>query len=279
MHFAHVQIDLAAKTYRKLVDNEPEDQSSRDDLESDLYEAFEESDNEDETEGLSFEVTEVFHASRKHCWSDDVYIVEKTEDENSEILLLSSERFNSCFQDNGCSNSCIFRCIILGFYFACSDYKIRHLHCRMEVLLSQIFEAVLEGDRLNTFFSDFVPHSATEAVSLFSVSNLSPSIELKVDVYLEHPEDDCLLEFHLDRLLFLKKRSVVILTNKGESSLFLLDGRAILFVDTHANEVDSIRSGPILIRLKDSLHAFVDRVAKVRGIGTNVKCSLAVIRY
>ncbi|XP_065060499.1 uncharacterized protein LOC135687776 [Rhopilema esculentum] len=58
MHFPHVQIHLAANTYRKLVDNEPEDQSS---LENNLYQAFEELNNEDETEGLSFEETEVFY--------------------------------------------------------------------------------------------------------------------------------------------------------------------------------------------------------------------------
>ncbi len=96
-------------------------------------------------------------------------------------------------------------------------------------------------------------------------------------MFLENPDDEKLLFFQLDRLLSLKKRYAVISTYGGYASMFLLDGNTILFLDTHANSVDCVQGGTILIRAKESLRAFIWEVAKVCNIDPCVRGDIAVV--
>eukprot|EP00112_Aurelia_sp_Birch-Aquarium-sp1_P011024 Seg2327.4 transcript_id=Seg2327.4/GoldUCD/mRNA.D3Y31 product="hypothetical protein" protein_id=Seg2327.4/GoldUCD/D3Y31 len=174
----------------------------------------------------------------------------------------------------------MFQCLILGCFFLQCDYKIYHLYTRMKQLISQICEAVLEGERVHGFFSNGSIQftvSASEAVTLLCECDLSCSITFETNVFLEHTDADKLLLFHLQRLLDLKRRYAVLYTCAGKASLFLLDGSTILFIDIHANSMDSVQAGAVIIRAKESLLSFLAEVAKARGIDPNVKGGIAVI--
>lgn len=116
-----------------------------------------------------------------------------------------------------------------------------------------------------------------EVATLLLECNLRCSIAFETEVFLEHSDDEKLLLFQLERLVSLKKRYAVVYTYAGVASIFLLDGNTILFIDNHANAVDSVQGGTILIRAKESLFAFIREVATVRNIYPNRKGDIAVV--
>ena len=253
-----------------------------------MFDAFDESDDDENDDGdenhdssPSFKITSSgYTAGVLHTFSEDIYRLEKIRDEDVEALLLTEEHFSSCVTADDCIGVCIFQCLILGCYFLQCDYKIYHLYTRMKELISQICEAVLEGERVHRFFSDGVTQfavSASEAVSLLRECDLTCSIAFETNVFLEHTDAEKLLLFHLQRLLDLNRRYTVVYTCAGKASLFLLEGSTILFIDMHANSMDSLQAGAVIIRAKESLLSFLAEVAKVRGINPNARGGIAVI--
>lgn len=281
-HFAQSQIDQAAMKFKKIFQHGSGISEEVEAVGQHLLEVFDESDDEEEDQIGSSPIditTKACTAGNRHKFSEDIYVLEKTEDD-VELLLLSKEISSTCHEGENNTSACTFSSMILACYFVESDYRIYHLYCRMGELVSQLYEGMLEGDRVYSFFSDAVPQftaSAIEVATLLLECNLRCSIAFETEVFLEHSDDEKLLLFQLERLVSLKKRYAVVYTYAGVASIFLLDGNTILFIDNHANAVDSVQEGTILIRAKESLFAFIREVATVRNIYPNRKGDIAVV--
>ena len=285
-HFAHSQINQAAMKCRKIFQQSADGGISEEveGVGQHLLEIFDDSDDDEEQDQVSSSPLEITTractAGNKHQFSEDIYIFERIEDNDVELLLLSEEISSTCLTGQNSTAVCTFQSMILACYFVQSDYRIYHLYCRMGVLISQIYEGILEGDRVYNFFSDAVPQftaSTVEVATVLLECNLRCSIAFETEVFLEHSDDEKLLIFHLERLVSLKKRYAVVYSYGGETSIFLLDGKTILFIDNHANSVDSVQGGTILIRAKESLFAFIQEIAKVRNICPSIKGDIAVV--
>eukprot|EP00794_Sanderia_malayensis_P005840 gene5840-6537_t len=241
-HFARQQISMASMKYRNAIQqnndcfHEMVDESN----DGDAVDDFNQHDVEfavDSTENESLLLnitTSGYNASTKHKYYE--IVMSKTgKNEETEIIMLS------------------------GHYFVNSTYKLNSLERDVGELVSQMVESVIEGRRLNQFISQdisIVDISISEAVAVLAECNVKCSIALESDVFLEDSEDENLLLFHLQRLTDFQKRYAVVFITSTITSLFLLDGSNMLYVDIHMNNVDSIPGGAIILKNNYTLRAF-----------------------